>query len=465
MQALLGVLGVIFSLFAAPVAAAPLAVDTNPHYFTGLDGAPVLFLSHSANSVTNVSPIDADWQWYLDAMAASGLNLVKLIGQSTDVTGTDRYLSYVRVPGGGNTAFGHDKLDLDQINPEFLKVLAAIAAYAEARGIYVQVQIWNHISLKTGSQDSRWDGCVWNPNNTVTDTAAYGFPGSGGNGAPTFYASLSNTVVVDGKTLLDRQNEFFDAIVGATKGFENVYYELGLEVTTSSTAWARHWTDRLATIAPGKLMIVDTKHYTGDASFFDGYTVHNASSDDDSVPQALYALGKMGIEDTDWTCDWAAGDLGKMRRTAWFAVLSGVHFVDFRCESSLLSWSGTDRIAWLRPEVPAQLGHVASFFSARAVPFARMVPDDAVSSSGAEVLAGDGFVVAFSTAPAIDLDLPAGNYIAEWYNPRTGVFKAAGAHSGGNQHFELPTTEDWVLLLRAAATDSTPRAPTNQRLN
>jgi len=323
--------------------------------------------------------------------------------------------------------------------------MADIAAYARDRGVYIQVQIWNHLTIKAGAHPWNWDGSGENPDNTVTDSAKYGFPKTGGNGAPVFYASLDNSTAVGGRTLLDRQHELFDAVVNATKAFPNVFYELGTEVTTSNSAWAKHWVDRLHTRAPGKLIIVDTSHYSGDRSFFDGYTVHEVSASGDSVPSALYALGKMGIEDTDFDCNWAGSDDAMARRAAWIAVASGVGWTDFRCQDQLLGGLGTQTTSWVHPKVVSQLALLSGFFRQRKVPFDQMAPDKSLASGAAAALAGAGHYVIYSTGSDLTVTLPSGSYQAEWFDPRTGAASSAGSAAAGSNTYTLPSADDWVL--------------------
>lgn len=429
----------------------PMAIDlANPHYFTGLDGQPILFHTHGSNTLNLDGYKDAHWKWYLDNGATQGLNLVKLrgfaIGDNEDIP--NWFVSpYKRVSGSGTTTFGNDKMDLDQLNPIFFSHMSEIAAYARDRGVYVQVQIWDHLTLKAGAHPWNWDGSGLNPDNTVTNTAGYGFPPTGGDGASVFYGSLTNTATVGGLTLLDRQNQVFDAIVDATKDYPNVFYELGTEITTSNTAWAKHWVDRLHAIAPGKLIIVDTGHYSGDRSFFDGYTVHQVSSSDDSVPAALYALGKTGIEDTDFTCGWSGTDDGMARQAAWIAVVSGVGWDDFRCSDNLLTGLGTQSSSWVHPGVVSQIATLAAFFDQRQVPFDLMHPMKSIASGAVAVLGGAGQYVIYSIGSNLRVTLPTGSYQAEWYDPRTGVFSPAGTSSGGTRSYTLPTASDWVLYI------------------
>lgn len=422
----------------------PLVVDArNSHYFLGMDGRPVLFLSHADNTVALEGMTDAEWRWQIDQSAANGLNLVKLSGffsNDVDDPAKNQIHPWVRTEGAGKTVFGHGKWDLDQFNDAFFRLLDDACSYAERRGVYVQVQIWDHINLKPGAHYYRWDGCAFNPLNTTTDTAAYGFPGTGKDGSATFYASLDNHATAGGKTLLERQEELFDRIAAATRAHPNVFYELGLEVGPS-TAWAKHWVDRLHRVAPGKLMIVDVSHYAGDASFFDGVTRHKIGDD---IPRRLYASGKLGIQDTDFTDDWAKGALDVARRAAWRAVLGGDHWTDFRINPNLVV-RHDGRVDWKYPGVVRQLKAVRRFFEEGRVPFEQMRP---VEREEVSLLAGAGVWAAYTEGPAFRLELPRGQYVGRWFDPRAGEFGKATEVEGGERSFEPPGKGDWVLLVR-----------------
>jgi hypothetical protein len=437
-----------------------ISIDpNNPHYFDGPDGKPILFLSHASNSIISGGLTENNWKWYIDHAVANGLNLAKLvinIKDDDEKPKTNSITAYKRVAGHGKTNFGHAKWDLNQFNDHYFTLLSNICSYAQSKGMYVQVQIWNHIGLKhKRGLWVGWDGNAFNTDNTITDTAAYGFPGKGGEGYDVFYGSLNNNVMVDGKTLLQRQEALFDKVVNATKSYSNVFYELGNEVSPG-TAWAQHWTARLHSIAPKKLMIVEIGHYPGSISTFDGVTKHQVSVNDDRIPESLYSTGKMGIEDTDFTGDWAGSNDKKAREAGWRAVLSGIGWTDFRTAKNLLVDIGTNYINWNHPTVVKQISYIRKFFDNRNIPFAEMTPHDSIATSGSniEVLAGDGKYVVYSDSKNFTLDLPSGTYNGKWYNPRSGTFTPAGLIEGGSRAFILPNAKDWVLYLTSTTSTS-----------
>jgi hypothetical protein len=99
----------------------------------------------------------------------------------------------------------------------------------------------------------------------------------------------------------------------------------------------------------------------------------------------------------------------------------------------------------------AFLEHLVAFVSR--VDFARMEPADTLVSVGrAYALAERGRAYVFylydGGTVRVDLRGAAGNFKAEWYNPRNGRFRPAPAVAGGKTRvFKAPSVEDWVLYV------------------
>jgi hypothetical protein len=99
----------------------------------------------------------------------------------------------------------------------------------------------------------------------------------------------------------------------------------------------------------------------------------------------------------------------------------------------------------------AFLEHLAAF--AARVDFARMEPADSLVPVGrAYALAerGRAYVLYLYEGGTVRVDLrgAAGDFKAEWYNPRLGRFRPAPAVAGGlTRVFRAPSAEDWVLYI------------------
>jgi len=100
----------------------------------------------------------------------------------------------------------------------------------------------------------------------------------------------------------------------------------------------------------------------------------------------------------------------------------------------------------------AFLKHLATF--TRLVDFELMDPSQALVLSGsAYALAQKGVAYVFylpnGGTAKVDLRGSTGTFTAQWYDPRTGAFKAAPAAAGGTTpSYTVPASGDWVLLLR-----------------
>jgi hypothetical protein len=98
------------------------------------------------------------------------------------------------------------------------------------------------------------------------------------------------------------------------------------------------------------------------------------------------------------------------------------------------------------------LRHLVTF--SKAVPFHLMDPDQAlVLSGGAYALAQKGTAYVFylhsGGTAKVDLRGATGTFTAQWYDPRTGAWRAAPAAAGGTTPTYIsPASGDWVLYIR-----------------
>lgn len=99
----------------------------------------------------------------------------------------------------------------------------------------------------------------------------------------------------------------------------------------------------------------------------------------------------------------------------------------------------------------AFLQHLSRFASL--VDFELMSPADSLVVSGgayglAEANRAYVFYLFSGGTVSVNLSGATGTFVAEWYDPRTGAFRAApAAAGGGNRSFTAPASGDWVLYL------------------
>ncbi len=98
------------------------------------------------------------------------------------------------------------------------------------------------------------------------------------------------------------------------------------------------------------------------------------------------------------------------------------------------------------------LQHLVTF--TQQVPFQHMDPSDALVTSGsayALAQAGTAYVFYLYNGGTVGADLrgATGTLIVQWYDPRTGAFRAAPSVTGGAvRSFTAPASGDWVLYIR-----------------
>lgn len=100
----------------------------------------------------------------------------------------------------------------------------------------------------------------------------------------------------------------------------------------------------------------------------------------------------------------------------------------------------------------ADIKHLADFFTARGLEYWKMAPHNEVITSGARVYAlaepGRRYAIYAAAGGAFTVALPAGDYAAWRFDPRTGAEVSLPELTGGTSHtFSCPDPQDWVFRL------------------
>ncbi|MEN6576032.1 MAG: DUF4038 domain-containing protein [Phycisphaerales bacterium] len=148
----------------------------------------------------------------------------------------------------------------------------------------------------------------------------------------------------------------------------------------------------------------------------------------------------------------------KVRRSAWRIVCAGGYFA-----AGFHGTIGHSDI-WNRIDAPnhytfvvqdegaaGQLGLLYDFFAS--LPFWRMQPFDGATGEGAVALAEPGRVyvvyLPHGGEVTVDLSSASGQFLMEWFDPRTGAVVNAGIVPAGRKHsWQSPLQGDAVLCLR-----------------
>lgn len=221
----------------------------NPWYWSR-GGEPVLLLGGSDD--------DNLFQWpaeqlipQLDRIAAAGGNVVRNTMSDRKDRGFEVY-PFLQLADG--------RYDLDQWNPEYWDRFERFLTETAARGIIVQIEIWDRFDYTDTGNADRWQAHPYNPANNVT----YSYEASGfdtrypdhpaANRQPFFFttpAQRNNTVV------LPYQERFVSRLLESTLRHDHVLYCIDNE-TSAEEAWGRFWAEfvRKHAAASGKTVQV-----------------------------------------------------------------------------------------------------------------------------------------------------------------------------------------------------------------
>jgi hypothetical protein len=230
-RAFLGTLAA--ATIARPTAAQPSSGrirpwPRNPWYWE-LAGQPVLLLGASKDdNLFQLPDLDA----HLDQMAAVGANYIRNTMSDRPDGGFEVY-PFARRDDG--------KYDLAQWNPEYWRRFEHMLTATAARGIVVQIEVWDRFDY---SRDN-WTKHPYNPANNVTYTheqsglgATYpNHPGS--NEQPFFFTTPPQR---HNKVVLPFQQRFVDAMLDRTLTHGHVLYCIDNE-TSGEEGWAVYWAD------------------------------------------------------------------------------------------------------------------------------------------------------------------------------------------------------------------------------
>jgi hypothetical protein len=460
----------LFALVRQQVASAqgskPIALHpNNPHYFI-FRGVPTVLITSGEHYGAAINP-DFDYVRYLDALRSKGLNLTRVFAgsycedaksipwagdQNTLAPRPSRFLApWARssTPGYAN---GGNKFDLDNWDMAYFRRLKDFCCEADKRGIIVEVVLF--CVMYHDAPLIQWDSCPLNVRNNV-------------NGVGRIASNEFNTP--SDSTLVARQDAMVQKVVAELKEFDNVYYEICNEpyFSGASLQVTNQWQDHLIAKLVEAEAIFPSRHLiaqnvaNGTAEIAEPNPAVSVFNFHYAFPPAAvasnYRLNKAIVFDE--THD---GTLAKDRRKeAWAFILAGGAGYD-NLDWSFATDDPTGEAKVVQPggkydgeEVRSQLSILKTFINT--FEFVHMSPDNSV----AHALNGDGTVYALvdpgkayavyvlgGNQITLVLDVPAGQYQAEWLSPRTGGTekKERLNHKGGSLLLVSPPYSEDIAL-------------------
>ncbi len=442
----------------------------NPHYFL-FRGKPTLLLT-SGEHYGAVLNRDFDYIHYLDTLQACRFNLTRTFaGTYREVPGSfgitentlapdpPRYLCPWARGTTPGAADGLTKFDLHTWDPAYFKRLKDFVAQAGKRGIVVELVLFCTI----------YDDKLWDVNPMRAGNNVQGF----GN------ISRREVYTLKDPQLTAVQEAFVRKIVTELKDCDNIYYEICNEPYFGGVTQA--WTDRMIAAVVDTEKAFAARHLIAQ-NIANGSAKINRPNAHVSIFNFHYANPPNAVAVNDRLhrviADDETGFRGKEDRSyrteGWeYLLAGGAVYSNLDYSFTCAHPDGTARVTTSPggggPALRRQLQILKEFLDG--FDFVKMRPDNAVIKSGtvgarlagsppearvtarALVEAGRAYAIYVrgGTQAELVLDLPAGDYRAEWVNPRSGrIDKQEGfTHQGGPKALASPAyVEDIALRVR-----------------
>ncbi len=443
----------------------------NPHYYE-FRGKPTVLVT-SAEHYGAVLNGAFNQTKYLDTLARDGLNLTRVfsgvyreapgdfgIARNTLAPTDAAYVSPFLKVGA--------KFDLGKWNPTYFARLKSFIAEADKRGIVVELTLFC-----VYYQDRMWKLSPFHPDNNVNAL---------GELARTDALTMKNA------KLVAIQEAFVRKMAAELRGSRNVLLEICNEPYIKGVEAADDWQRHIARIIGEAEAGFPEKHLIARNIANNTATVDNPDPNVSifnfhyarppaAVAQNFGLNRVIGLDETgfDGTLD------AIYRMQAWdFVLAGGAHYNNLDYSFAAGYEDGSFAVPGNAPggggaDLRKQLGVLRRFLDG--IEFARMKPANVVSGGvpdGASVRAlaeeGKAYAIYLHTgrvlanhrpryvyrtdrqSAALLVNLPAGKYKVEWWNPRTGKVDSTETfgHEGGRTHIASPEfTEDAAVLVRA----------------
>jgi hypothetical protein len=489
MSKIIGIAAIVL-LVVASASAEPIKVDpSNPHYYL-FNGRPTILIT-SAEHYGAVINLDFDYVAYLDALKAYGLNytriwpgaLLEMVGEfcnnNTMGPRPDRTIVPWARSNQPGYVYGGNKFDLDQWNPEFFARLKDFIVKAAERGIVVEVCFFN------SQYSHRWPLSPLYYQNNIQGVGKCDF---------------KDAQTLKYPDLVQRESDYVAKITREVNGYDNVILEICDEPSLfTSHLEAGPWIGHLLEVVHNTESQLPNQHLVGqEVQGGIGGPIDYSGSPLLSVIVGQYVWGPEegssaqmgGIKGLDYEYghnkpiefnetpyypfQYRRGDaVAASRVEAWeFIVGGGASFNHLNSRYTIEDAAGNTPD---NAQILSALRNLKNFIYS--FDFIKMHPDKTFVVSGIPSGAycrgisepGQQYalyhhhsvmeepnkeyyvVTPGAYAETLVLDLPGGNYQADWIDPASGsvVGSLEFAHQGGNKALVTPAhTVDVALRVK-----------------
>lgn len=438
----------------------------NPRYFTDDRGGAIRLAGHQIfvdlqdNSFNKEFIYNGartlDWSWYLDFAAERNLNLIRnwiIWSFGSGATADDNNavahpMIYART--GPDTAVdGGPRFDLTAYDEDFFDRLRDRVMQAGERGIYVSIMLFEVYGFGDGEDaggQTLWHGNMFRGDNNIngidvnTNGDAWGIE--------FFYT--------DDETVLEMQRDYVRKVIDTVNDLDNVVYEIANEL------YAPDWQISVIELIKSYeaampkqhlvLMSPGGRNESGGWTLMPKSTLVDGPADIIAVAQSYADFSDPPVDDSGkpvvWDNDhiWITG--WDHHGIPWMAFTRGYHYnlYDAPFESPDMESEEWERIRF-------SIGQT-NRYAGRAADLAAMDPRGELSSTG-YCLADPGssyIVYQPASGESFTVELEAGTYAFEWYDPTSMSVSESGTLTagGGAESFIAPFDGDAALFLQAS---------------
>ena len=424
----------------------PLRVHPrNPRYFTdgtkAPDGFPRAVYLTGSHTWGNLCDYRTNWPafdyaGYLDFLGRHHHNFIRL--WTGDGIGHEP-IPYART-GPGTALDGGPKVDLERFDQAFFERLRSRVIAARDRGVYVGIMLF---SPDSGAKREDWKELFYNPTNNIQGINAD--TNGDGSGAEAYDLSIPRITAY--------QEVYVRKVIDTVNDLDNVLYEIGNEGDFTSVPWQYHFIRFIRQYEAAK----PRQHPVGMTAVFN--ILNGSWATDNRVlfdsPADWISPGLDPYKDSPPAADGKKVIIADVdhiwptpphRGWIWECFLRGIQpiLMDTYCYGKP-EWTSVEEQEALRK----QMGYALDL--ARKVNLATMTPRPELAST-TYCLANPGneyLVYQPKRSAAFSVELKAGTYRYEWFDPGKGGAADSGSteSSGQTREFKAPFEGDAVLYL------------------
>ena len=364
--------------------------------------------------------------------------------------------------GPGYAADGKLKADMTRFDESYFQLIRERLMQIQKRGMYASVMLFG--SGNNLRNEPAWRNSLWHPDNNINPELAATFNKSDGN---SFYTTNPDAVEI--------QRKLVRKTVDTLNDLDNIIWEI---INEAKLPESRSWQYGMINYVRGYESGKSKQHPIGMTGGWDQSQNALKESPADWISPDEHPdnymeggpanyMGKVVISDTDHL--WGYSDPNSADTYRWWTwktftrghnpIFMDSYDSDF-CIYNICNYGTIDPVF---DSVRKAMGYTRSY--AEKINLASMVPSSSTSDCSTTYCLrnpGQEYLVYQPGSGSFSVNLAAGTYGYEWFDPKVGNISGAGTVtvSSGNKSFTPPFSGDAVLyLVKKSADTAAPAAP------